>query len=138
MQGLTGPRGTPGPQGNPGVSEIHVLAGAIGGTISGVQSGWLAIGPSFLVTTNNTQRLSGVAIAGMGLQNGSDPQSVGVGLCYQSLDDNSITNFAGGSYTEYMMPSIRLPFFCFGIRPARTRDVESVYVRTQQRRRGHH
>jgi hypothetical protein len=57
-------------------------------------------GPVATVTTTSGQRLTGAAVAMLGLAAGSTtPQGIIYGLCYQSSGGGALTNFVSGNYT---------------------------------------
>lgn len=92
--GPTGATGATGPQGPSGIVTTATFAGSVG-SIAGGSSSYVFAGPTASVTVTTNQRLTGSAVAVLGLASAGS-QSMDIGLCYQ--DAGGIQNFAGSSY----------------------------------------
>jgi hypothetical protein len=113
FQGDTGPAGPAGPAGPSGIGSIVAFSGSVGSIAAGSAS-YVFAGPTTSVTiSSNTQRLTGSAVAGLGLALGAANQNIRVGLCYQfagAAANGPITNFVGNSYTNAIVTTTRTLF----------------------------
>ena len=107
-QGITGATGAPGPQGMTGVVNTGFFAGHVI-SIPGGSMVFAFVGPTANVTTTATQRLTGTAVAVLGL-NFAGPQDADINLCYRNgatptADPTSFTaNFITFSFTTGRKP----------------------------------
>jgi len=109
VQGPSGPAGPAGPQGPSGVVGVYPFNGPIGTTIVGPSGTYKFVGPTVLVGTTPGQRITGSAVATLGVTSGS--AFVQSGLCYQSSGGGTITNFVGVSWVQHDIISAgRLPY----------------------------
>jgi len=113
FQGDIGPTGPTGPAGPSGIGSILAFNGSVGSIAAGSAS-YVFAGPTASVTiSSNTQRLTGSAVAGLGLALGAANQTVRVGLCYQfagAAANGPITNFVGNNYTNATVTTTRTLF----------------------------
>jgi hypothetical protein len=96
-EGAQGPAGPEGPEGL-GVMDIYTLNGSIG-IVRGSSPQWVFAGSSVNVITTESQRITGVAQAALGLS-ASGVGSFGYDLCYRSAGTfGSLTNISGSNYS---------------------------------------
>ena len=97
VQGPPGPAGAPGPQGPTGVVAVAAFSGPVQ-SIAGPSSVYVFAGPVATVTTTALQRLTGSAVAPLGLPPGSPVSRAGVGLCFEPQPGAGVANFTGANY----------------------------------------
>lgn len=99
--GPPGPIGAAGPAGPAGVSGIVAITGfrgSIGNVTTPAASEYVFTGPQAVVTTTETQRLTGAAQAPLALNSGG-PTNFRYGLCFADNAGGALTNFVGGNYS---------------------------------------
>jgi hypothetical protein len=113
--GPTGPAGAAGATGATGATGIVTTASFIGpvGSIAGSSSVWVFAGPTAIVTTTASQRLTGTAEAPMGLAT-AGPQNAEVDMCFQPNAGGTLINFSGGGYSIHEFRSDRRNYSAVG------------------------
>jgi hypothetical protein len=97
-QGSPGSPGLPGLPGPSGVVATSTLSGSIG-NVGAYASQFVFAGPTVIVSTTDTQRISGVAQAPLGTS-AAGFASFGYDLCYRPLGSSSApVNFAGSTFS---------------------------------------
>jgi hypothetical protein len=98
--GATGATGAVGAQGPSGVVTTGVFNGAMG-AFAGGSAVYVFAGPTAIVTTTASQRLTGAAEAALSSStaSASTGQAVRFGLCYQPNTGGTVVNFAGSNYS---------------------------------------
>ena len=104
--GPTGATGATGPQGPSGIVATASFAGSVT-SIAGNSANYVFAGPTASVTVSANQRLTGSAVAVLGLSV-PGPQFMDIGLCFQ--DAGGLQNFAGGSYMTAVATGNRTTF----------------------------
>jgi hypothetical protein len=93
-----GAQGSPGLPGPSGVVTTSTLSGSVG-TVGANSSQFVFAGPTVIVSTTDTQRITGVAQAPLGAS-AVGVASFGYDLCYRMLGSSSApTNFAGLNFS---------------------------------------
>lgn len=106
--GSTGDVGPAGPQGATGIVATATFNGFAGASIAGSATAWVFAGPTATVTTTASQRITGAALAPLGLASGG-PQLAQIDLCYQpSAGGGTVTNFTGGAFAIVQMTTTRV------------------------------
>ena len=109
LSGVTGPQGPAGAPGTDGVVQVEPFVGAIG-SIFGNSGSYVFAGPPVQVTTTATQtRVTGSAVAGLGLNTGN-PQFADVGMCFQPAAGGTLVNFYGSGFGTYFFTTARDTF----------------------------
>lgn len=96
--GPIGPAGPAGPAGVSGIVAIAGFGGSIGNVTTPAASEYVFTGPQAVVTTTETQRLTGAAEAPLALSSGG-PTNFRYGLCFADNAGGALTNFVGGNYS---------------------------------------
>ncbi len=102
--GATGATGPAGPAGPTGIVTTVAFNGPVTSIAAG-SSAYVFAGPSALVTTTASQRLTGSAAAPLGLAAGA--QVAIIGLCYQPNAGGSLANFVSTSYSVHLVVAER-------------------------------
>jgi hypothetical protein len=98
--GAAGPAGAVGPTGATGIVTTATFAGALPASIApGVTFGFA--GPTANVTTTANQRITGTAVAQIGILAGGTSATAAVDLCYRAAGGATLTNFAGVNYIDH-------------------------------------
>jgi hypothetical protein len=110
--GPSGPQGPSGPSGPSGVLATGVWAG-YAGTIPANTFAWVFVGPTVQLTIAAGQRITGSAVAALGLNSGG-PVTVWTDLCYQFATGGNIYEFIEYGFLDIVITTNRITYTAVG------------------------
>lgn len=90
------------------VVSVSTLYGATG-TVPGNSGVYVFVGPTTLVYTTAAQIITASAVVPLGIS--ASTQTLRLGMCYRPFGGGTLTNFAGGAYSQVeLQPGAVIPY----------------------------